>query len=78
MGRGKQPWGFTHKRELAELVLMERPPADGAEVFGANMAIGMFKYHALQRNNNLLSCRRDKICGVFQGCGGGFSAARDT
>jgi hypothetical protein len=59
--------GFTHKRELAEFVLIERPPVDGAEVFGANiLTIGMFKYHALKRNNNLLSCRRDKICGVAE------------
>lgn len=40
---------LTNNRELAEFVLMERPPVDGADVLGANMAmaIGMFKYHAL-------------------------------
>lgn len=47
---------------------MERPPVDGAEVFGANMAIGMFKYHALRETTTFLSCRRaaDKICGVAE------------
>lgn len=31
---------ITYKRELVEFVLMVRPPADGAEVLGANMTIG--------------------------------------
>lgn len=32
----------THNKELAEPVLMDRPPVDGAEVFGANIMIGMY------------------------------------
>lgn len=45
---------ITYKRELAEFVLMVRPPVDGAEVLGANMTIGECSNTAAPlRNNNL-------------------------
>jgi hypothetical protein len=52
----------THNRELAEPVLMERPPAGGAEVFGANMMIGMCR--PLNSPNNKVAVVADKICGA--------------